>query len=72
MANPGPPRYIKPMPEIEDAIEVSSGDMPLDGAEGEPQTGPAAIARYVKHLGTGPGVYRMIDKAGEVIYALQR
>jgi excinuclease ABC subunit C len=56
------------MPEIEDAIEVSSGDMPLDGAEGEPQTGPAAIARYVKHLGTGPGVYRMIDKAGEVIY----
>ncbi len=40
-------------------------------AEGEGSgavSGPEAIARYVKHLGPGPGVYRMLDKAGEVIY----
>jgi excinuclease ABC subunit C len=55
------------MPEIEDTIEVSS-DMALDGAESAPETGPHVIARYVKHLGSGPGVYRMMDKAGEVIY----
>ena len=35
---------------------------------GDAVTGPEAIARYVKHLGSGPGVYRMLDKAGEVIY----
>ena len=34
----------------------------------EAVSGPEAIARYVKHLGSGPGVYRMLDKAGEVIY----
>jgi excinuclease ABC subunit C len=32
------------------------------------QAGPEAIARYVKNLGTGPGVYRMLDRAGGVIY----
>jgi excinuclease ABC subunit C len=32
------------------------------------QAGPEAIARYVKNLGTGPGVYRMLDRAGNVIY----
>ncbi len=56
------------MPEIDDTLEVSSGDLTLDGAESAPQTGPHVVARYVKHLGTGPGVYRMMDKAGEVIY----
>ncbi len=42
------------------------------GPEGEAAenavTGPEVIARYLKHLGSGPGVYRMMDKAGEVIY----
>ncbi len=37
-------------------------------AESAPETGPQVIARYVKHLESGPGVYRMMDKAGEVIY----
>ena len=32
------------------------------------ETGPQVIARYLKHLGAGPGVYRMIDLKGEVIY----
>ena len=37
-----------------------------DGAA--PQTGPAVIANYLKSLTTGPGVYRMIDASGSVIY----
>ncbi len=40
----------------------------MDDAPEEQETGASVIARYVKHLGSGPGVYRMIDKAGEVIY----
>jgi excinuclease ABC subunit C len=31
-------------------------------------TGPDVIAGYLKTLGTGPGVYRMLDQAGDVIY----
>ena len=31
-------------------------------------TGPAVIAAYVRNLPTSPGVYRMLDVAGEVIY----
>ncbi len=32
------------------------------------ETGPQVVARYIKHLGTTPGVYRMIDAKGDVIY----
>ncbi|MGE0850143.1 MAG: excinuclease ABC subunit UvrC [Hyphomicrobiaceae bacterium] len=32
------------------------------------KVGPAAIAQYLKTLQTSPGVYRMIDAAGDVIY----
>src|SRR5438034_550611 len=32
------------------------------------QTGPAVIAQYLKTLPGSPGVYRMIDAAGTVIY----
>jgi excinuclease ABC subunit C len=32
------------------------------------ETGPQVVARHLKHLGTGPGVYRMLDLKGEVIY----
>ncbi len=56
------------MPGNEEIIEVSSGGLQPDGAEAAPETGPQVIARYVKHLKSGPGVYRMMDKAGEVIY----
>jgi excinuclease ABC subunit C len=31
-------------------------------------TGPAVIAAYVKQLPASPGVYRMLDEAGEVLY----
>lgn len=33
-----------------------------------PATGPDVIAGYLKTLTTGPGVYRMLDTAGDVIY----
>ena len=33
-----------------------------------PKTGPDVIASYLKHLPSSPGVYRMIDAKGEVIY----
>ena len=56
------------MPDTEDTVEISSGEQNPDGRESAPETGAQIIARYVKHLGTGPGVYRMMDKAGEVIY----
>ncbi|WP_333794649.1 excinuclease ABC subunit UvrC [Hyphomicrobium sp.] len=38
--------------------------------EKEPKraTGPEVIAGYLKTLGAGPGVYRMLDAAGTVIY----
>ena len=32
------------------------------------ETGPRVIARYLKLIGTGPGVYRMLDVKGDVIY----
>ncbi|NJM34142.1 MAG: excinuclease ABC subunit C, partial [Rhodomicrobium sp.] len=35
---------------------------------GAKATGPEVIQGYLKHLGTGPGVYRMYDARGEVIY----
>ena len=44
---------------IEDARETSAPAK---------ETGPQVIARYLKHLGTGPGVYRMLDLKGDVIY----
>jgi excinuclease ABC subunit C len=56
------------MGDTEDTIDISSGDVNPDGGESAPETGAEVIARYVKHLGAGPGVYRMMDKAGEVIY----
>jgi excinuclease ABC subunit C len=56
------------MPGNEEIGEVGSGGLPPDGVESAPETGPQVIARYVKHLKSGPGVYRMMDKAGEVIY----
>src|SRR5271165_2144767 len=55
------------MSGIDETVEASSGGLDAGGAQSE-AGGPEAIARYVKHLGSGPGVYRMLDKAGEVIY----
>ncbi len=53
---------------IDETVEVSSRSPAPEEAHTDVQSGPDAIARYVKHLGSGPGVYRMLDRAGEVIY----
>ncbi len=56
------------MPGNEETIAGRPAGPAPDGERSEEAGGPEAIARYVKHLGSGPGVYRMLDKAGEVIY----
>jgi excinuclease ABC subunit C len=56
------------MPDMDETIAVSADGAVSDGERSDELSGPGAIAAYVKHLGSGPGVYRMLDKAGEVIY----
>jgi excinuclease ABC subunit C len=48
--------------------ETTGASPPDDTARTDAPTGPEIIAAYIKHLPTGPGVYRMLDTAGEVIY----
>ncbi|MBI1384803.1 MAG: excinuclease ABC subunit UvrC [Rhizobiales bacterium] len=52
--------------------EILADAAPATGAEraegGAPVRGPDVIARILKTLPNGPGVYRMLDAAGEVIY----
>ncbi|HZV21188.1 MAG TPA: GIY-YIG nuclease family protein, partial [Hyphomicrobiales bacterium] len=55
------------MPEVEDMAPDCPAAAP-QSLRSETEAGPEVIARYVKHLGSGPGVYRMIDRIGEVIY----
>ncbi len=49
------------LPESENASEAAEGEGTLAG-------GRAVLLRYVKVAPTSPGVYRMIDKAGHVLY----
>ena len=49
-----------------DSDHIEDGAAEADAAPKE--TGPQVVARYLKHLGTEPGVYRMIDLKSEVIY----
>jgi excinuclease ABC subunit C len=51
------------LPEVE---ETSALD--LETASGPLAAGRAAILRHAKHAPASPGVYRMIDAAGEVLY----
>ena len=50
---------------LKDTREVPAGRAP---ARGDGPTGPAVIAGYLKTLPSSPGVYRMMDGAGDVIY----
>jgi excinuclease ABC subunit C len=50
---------------LKNSREVPAGPVPT---RGDAPTGPAVIAAYVKALPGSPGVYRMIDAAGNVIY----
>jgi excinuclease ABC subunit C len=47
------------LPAIEDSAEASEGTL---------AAGAAAIARYARLAPAGPGVYRMFDAKGEVLY----
>src|SRR6476620_4111716 len=51
------------LPEVE---EASAHD--LEAASGTLAAGRAAITRHAKHAPASPGVYRMVDAAGEVLY----
>jgi excinuclease ABC subunit C len=51
------------LPEVEEASALD-----LETASGPLAAGRAAILRHAKHAPASPGVYRMIDAAGEVLY----
>lgn len=63
---------VRPMPNSDDSIRDRPASAAPDAAgvsNRDPvPTGPAVIQSYLKTLGTGPGVYRMLDQAGTVIY----
>ncbi len=56
------------LPELEHetTIDLSAGD--LSAGSGPLAVGRAAIARHIKLAPRSPGVYRMIDAQGEVLY----
>jgi excinuclease ABC subunit C len=66
----GTPKDIDPASELrEDEEESSLPELDLNEAPaGTLKAGRAAIARAVKHAPSAPGVYRMIDAKGEVLY----
>jgi excinuclease ABC subunit C len=51
------------LPEVE-----ASSALDLEAPSGPLAAGRAAILRHAKHAPASPGVYRMIDAAGEVLY----
>ena len=51
-------------PEAESPSLIARARKALVGDE----SGPSVIARHAKTAPNGPGVYRMIDTAGEVLY----
>jgi excinuclease ABC subunit C len=61
-------------PEFDLADEDEEQGLPLTesdaAAEAQPPlaAGRAAIARYLKHAPAAPGVYRMLDAAGDILY----
>jgi len=66
----GTPKDIDPASELrEDEEESSLPELDLNEApSGTLAAGRSAIARSVKHAPSAPGVYRMIDAKGEVLY----
>src|SRR5476651_2234520 len=47
------------LPELDAELELGTGPL---------AAGRAAIARFAKHAPSAPGVYRMIDAKGDVLY----
>ena len=66
----GTPKDIDPASELrEDEEESSLPELDLiDAPAGTLKAGRSAITRFVKHAPSAPGVYRMIDSKGEVLY----
>jgi excinuclease ABC subunit C len=65
---------LDPLAQSHDVLEMTDPTLPPDAADttaptiAERPTGPAVIAGYLKMLPSSPGVYRMLDLAGDVIY----
>src|SRR5215510_6926733 len=55
-----------PLKNIREAPAGAAAPAAVEGTA--PKAGPAVIAQYLKTLQGSPGVYRMIDAAGTVIY----
>jgi excinuclease ABC subunit C len=61
-------------PDLDLAEEDEDQSLPLPEPDGAAEVQPplaagrAAIARYLKHAPATPGVYRMLDEAGDVLY----
>ena len=49
-------------------VPLGPGPSAPPAQQPRPETGPAVIARYLKTLPGSPGVYRMVDASGTVIY----
>ena len=71
----GPKKDIDPATELaeedeEPALPELEQDTPIDlaAASGPLAAGRAAIAQHAKHAPSSPGVYRMIDAKGDVLY----
>ena len=56
-----------PEPEVEEALPTPALDLG-ETAPGALKAGIEVIAGFAKHLPNKPGVYRMFDTAGEVLY----
>lgn len=55
-------------PSEEPVMPAPIEDQPAISEPGSPPSGTEVIKRYLKTLSTAPGVYRMIDKDGTVLY----
>jgi excinuclease ABC subunit C len=66
----GTPKDIDPASDLreEDDEQALPELEPAEAPAGTLAAGRAAIARAVKHAPSSPGVYRMIDAQGEVLY----
>ena len=64
--------YLAPMVKAArpDAPPISQKEVPAEtsGPPGDARSGPEIIADYVKRLPDKPGVYRMYDENGDVLY----
>jgi excinuclease ABC subunit C len=58
----------KPSDGLAPLASLSPGAALPDERKPAPRTGPEVIQAYLKTLSTGPGVYRMLDAGGDVIY----